>query len=146
MLFFQKFSISRLPSDWPAYHNKCNNSRCHYPNAPQYIADRYLCGGRLNGAYCGGTVTVTSATARKATRQRRVEEDRKMKHDEKARQMRREEARRLWGQNGSRSQNPRVAIGRARPLSQSQRNCNVKSGKLIRRPQGYQKGDSFLEL
>lgn len=63
-----------------------------------------------------------------------------MKHDEKARQMRREEARRLWGQNESRSQNPRAAIGRARPLSQSQRNCNVKSGKLIRRPQGYQKG------
>ncbi|KZP03767.1 hypothetical protein FIBSPDRAFT_454758 [Athelia psychrophila] len=76
---------------------------------PQYLADRYLCGGRLNGAFCDGTVTATMATVRKAMRQHRVE-DKRRKHDEMARQMRRKEARRLWGQNGStsRSQNSRA--------------------------------------
>ncbi|KZP23814.1 hypothetical protein FIBSPDRAFT_889342 [Athelia psychrophila] len=68
-----------------------------------------------------------------------VEEVRKMKHDEKVGQMRCtcEEARRLWGAEWTQESESNE---RARPVSHSQRNGNMESGKLIRRPRGYQKG------
>lgn len=155
---FQRLCISRLPSDWPAGHNSCNNSMCHYPNAPQCKADIYLCGGRLNGAYCTGTVKVTNAMARKALRQRQMEVERRREHDEKVRHMRREEARAAWGYKAQeqRSRGPSgmvargngnyVRVGRPRPLSRRNSGANIaKSGKLMRRRQDYQKGCVTLQ-
>ncbi|KAK1226915.1 hypothetical protein PQX77_010085 [Marasmius sp. AFHP31] len=42
----------KLPANWPsAFHHKCNNSKCTYPNSPKPTSGSYKCHGCSKGTY-----------------------------------------------------------------------------------------------
>ncbi|KAF7986465.1 hypothetical protein HWV62_31247 [Athelia sp. TMB] len=124
---FQKLAAARVSPG----HHKCTNLKCHHANPPQCKAGTYLCGGRLGGAPCDGTYTVSQRRAAEA-------EEKQRRHKEKARQMRWEEAKVIWGQGQSRNQREGQRL--VRPLAGRDRNVKSASAKLLRRRQDYQKG------
>lgn len=80
---------------------------------------------------------------------RRAEEAKKIKHQEKVRNMRREEARVIWGQDGCRGQRvvlPQEHSVRRQNQPLSIRNGNIKGkGRLLfRRHPVYPKGCVFI--